>query len=434
MEDYFWQVFGALFLIFGAMIGAVWYVQKRQGRTVPSGGPAPRTDPNPHPATTRTAGANDLALLRSAAGGAPGGDVRAHPLLWVNDPLQSALDLVRPGLRLLHLIAPRDRRHTAIAGKTGDGKTATLNTLLVADVAAEAHCIVCNTHFTAYHPEDQPIDLRPIMHLFEVAYEVPAIQAVLARVIAELGRRMELYRNGQDVGQDIVLYVGEWGAIKRTLGADAVDQVVKLLDEGRKTRIWLVVEYHSLLVSRTGGDSALREMYTTVLAGNVDPTTWKFAVGDAIEPAPVALGTWMTDKGLMRVVRPTAEDIAYLAPRQSCIVSSVLAPAAPVAAEEDPTLLRLFAQVDARKQAETAPQSFRPAETPVSPVATPKNEDDSPFRNVDFAPLARLVRAGIVTETKCLETAFGVKPGSSKEYQAVRAGLKKALQELEGNT
>lgn len=255
------------------------------------------------------------------------------------------------GTTFLHLIPPRTRRHTGIAGATGDGKTATFNTMLVADIASGAHCVVCNTHFTAYHPEDQPIDLRPILHMFEVAYEVEHIRATIVRVVAEATRRLELYRAGQDVGQDIVLYVGEWGSVKRNLGIAVVDQLMKLLDEGRKTRIWMVVEYHSLLVSRTGGDSALREMYTTLLAGNVDPTTWKFVVGEKIEQHPVPLGTWMTERGSVRVVRPGAEIIGHLARRAPAMTTSFTAEVSSDSMPDDDAVWadvrRLVASIDA---------------------------------------------------------------------------------------
>ena len=57
---------------------------------------------------------------------------------------------------------PNARKHTAVAGITGDGKTTTMNSLLVADIAVGAQCVVCSTHFTYYHPDDQRIDLRPL--------------------------------------------------------------------------------------------------------------------------------------------------------------------------------------------------------------------------------------------------------------------------------
>lgn len=61
----------------------------------------------------------------------------------------------------------------------------------------------------------------------------------------------------------------------------------------------------------------------------------------------------------------------------------------------------------------------------VSVIATP--EDDTEM--VAFRFLARLVKAGHVTETQALESACNVKAGSSKAYQEARAKLKKALED-----
>jgi hypothetical protein len=61
----------------------------------------------------------------------------------------------------------------------------------------------------------------------------------------------------------------------------------------------------------------------------------------------------------------------------------------------------------------------------VSGVAMPKDDAEM----IAFHFLARLVHAGHVTETQALESACGVKAGSSKAYQEARVKLKKALDE-----
>jgi hypothetical protein len=209
---------------------------------------------------------------------------------------------------------PRDRKHTAIAGATGDGKTTTVNTMLVWDIAAGARCVVLSTHYTPYHAEDQQIDLRPLQQHFEVAYTPQTIRAAMVAAVAEIDRRMTLYRDNQDVGQDVCLYLGEWGAIRRALGSDADDVLMKVLDEGRKTRVWVAgIELHSALINRLGGDSGMREAFKTRLVGNVDDTTWRVFVGRNVPKTPVPPRHWMTDQGLVEVVRPTADQIGYLA-------------------------------------------------------------------------------------------------------------------------
>lgn len=79
---------------------------------------------------------------------------------------------------------------------------------------------------------------------------------------------------------------------------------------------------------------------------------------------------------------------------------------------------------------------------PAVPSKPERNEDESRFalvsgiamqeddtETVAFHFLARLVKAGHVTETQALESACGVRAGSSKAYQEARAKLKKAIED-----
>ncbi|KPL90002.1 P-loop NTPase family protein [Herpetosiphon geysericola] len=223
----------------------------------------------------------------------------------------TAIEPVKPAVPVLSYklqdIETTKRGHTAMAGSTGAGKTTTLNTLLANDIKRGVHCIVCSTHYTAYHPEDQQIDLRGITHLFEVAYTPETIRLAIVAAARRIDERLELYRAGKDVGQDTVLYLGEWGSISRNLGKEADALIQKILDEGRKTKVWLVVELHSAIVSRFGGDSGLREAFRTRLAHTVDHTTWSAFVGKEIERQPVPVGYWMTSNGLIAYDRPAPE-------------------------------------------------------------------------------------------------------------------------------
>lgn len=62
----------------------------------------------------------------------------------------------------------------------------------------------------------------------------------------------------------------------------------------------------------------------------------------------------------------------------------------------------------------------------VSGVATGNTDAET----VAFHFLARLIKAGHVTETQALESACEVKAGSSKAYQESRAKLKRALEQV----
>lgn len=235
---------------------------------------------------------------------------------------------------------PVEREHTCMAGKTGSRKTTTTYTILVNDIAHGAHCIVCSTHYTPYHPEDQLIDLRPIEHLFEVAFTHETIAQVLEEAIDRIGKRMHLYRQGLNVGQPIVLYLGEWGSIQTALGKKRADEILEtLLDQGRKAKVLLVVELHSALVGRHGGDSAIREAYKTRLAHTVDKTTWSVFVGSDVPHVSPKLGEWMTSDGIVAFERPTLTHIEALARTMACQIVDPIFKAQPASRTSPDVLL-----------------------------------------------------------------------------------------------
>lgn len=63
----------------------------------------------------------------------------------------------------------------------------------------------------------------------------------------------------------------------------------------------------------------------------------------------------------------------------------------------------------------------------VSPTAIDNNDPEM----IAFRAIAKLVYAGVVTETVAIERAFDVRAGSSKAYKAAQSKLKSALAELE---
>jgi hypothetical protein len=79
------------------------------------------------------------------------------------------------------------------------------------------------------------------------------------------------------------------------------------------------------------------------------------------------------------------------------------------------------------RQVETPAKRVAMVSPPVSPIATL----DSDTEMIVFRAIAKLVRAGVITETLAIEHAFDVKAGSSKAYKACHANLKRALFELD---
>lgn len=76
---------------------------------------------------------------------------------------------------------------------------------------------------------------------------------------------------------------------------------------------------------------------------------------------------------------------------------------------------------------ETTPKRAEAVSTAVSGIATPQSDPEM----VALRVIAKLVADDLVTETKALESAFGVRAGSSKEYKRVQAKFKIAQAELD---
>lgn len=198
-----------------------------------------------------------------------------------------------------HSIDAETRQHCLIAARTGDGKTQTIISAMVHDIARGCQVVWCSPQLTLYHPKDQRCDLRPLALHFEQVTSYPAILSVLDAAYAIGETRKPLYRAGEDVGHPIVLYFDEWPAIVATLGKEAVDRMARIVRECRKLNIWVVIATQDALVETIGFSSGVRSMFATRMAGNVDQTTWRVVMGDGVKKERVERGVWMTDLGTM---------------------------------------------------------------------------------------------------------------------------------------
>lgn len=86
-----------------------------------------------------------------------------------------------------------------------------------------------------------------------------------------------------------------------------------------------------------------------------------------------------------------------------------------------------YSRPSAPRQVETPAKPAEAVSCAVSVIAAPEND----IEMIAFRALAKLVRAGVVTETLAIEHAFDVKAGSSKAYKAAQVSLKKALSDLD---
>lgn len=248
------------------------------------------------------------------------------------------------GIRLAAL-HPNQRMHTLIAAKPGDGKTTTANTLLVEDCKrGDTQVYVLNPHFTYFHPVDQPIDLRPLQDRIDVVFDYEAISATLKSLYALVQERMQLYRNGQNVGHPITVYIDEWPAIAGSdYGKECADYLSKLVREARKVNIWLVVCSQDALVDTLKLSGGLRASFHTCLVGNVDATTWRNLTG-GMPQQKVQRGTWMvagTVDGLVTYTPATSAEVARIAQQPQPRFVPVSVAGSSTQPKEDDTLDRV---------------------------------------------------------------------------------------------
>lgn len=222
--------------------------------------------------------------------------------------------------QLVTHLAPEQRHNVLIAAGPGDGKTTTMNTMLVADLARGVQVVVLNPNFTYYHPRDQLIDLRPVASQFEAAYDYKEIDTILKSLVDNViyGERLPLYREGKDAGHTIVVYIDEMPAItsvatNKPYAESCKANIVKLIREGRKVQVFVVCAAQDALVETLGLPGGVRDNFAVRLVGNVDPTSWKRCVGDEVKQVKVEQGTWYAGgkraSGTMQLIPATSEDV-----------------------------------------------------------------------------------------------------------------------------
>lgn len=153
--------------------------------------------------------------------------------------------------------------HVALVGATGGGKSNLMRLLLPQLQAIGAQVCLADPHYAPIDPESGE-DWRLIAERLHMAPAVrpDAIGALLAYLTDELDRRLELRHAGQRPGAPLFLALDELPVIADTVPG-AVDQLGRLLREGRKVGVYSVGASQSMLIKVVGGDSSAREAYRT---------------------------------------------------------------------------------------------------------------------------------------------------------------------------
>lgn len=210
--------------------------------------------------------------------------------------------------------------HVAFGGKTGAGKTNLMRLFLTQLCAAGAEVYLCDPHYTPHNVRTGE-DWRPIAARLQGGgplVEKDAIVALITGTGAEIDRRLARWHAGADPGP-ARFYAIEELPLLAAHDREFMPKLGRLLREGRKLGLYVIMASQDLLISTLGGSSGLRAQFQTLYYGGGDDTTRKVMVGYRTPEPPgrgvVYLRSAATpEPQLVRVPLVTNADIAALLP------------------------------------------------------------------------------------------------------------------------
>ncbi len=216
-------------------------------------------------------------------------------------------------------VEAKDLCHIALAGSTGQGKTSLMRLIMAQLCSIRVSVVLLNPHYMVYdrdHNEDWT-PFTPYLARNPLDYvKVDNIAFMLKWIIEKtLARRMELARAGKSVGKPYFIVIDELPAIVAER-KECAGYVAKLLREGRKYGIYLIVASQDFLVKTTGMDAqggAVRKCFRTACYVGGDSTTANVLLEKQATPIPETdLG-----KGMM-MLRCSATSKAVIASVPYC--------------------------------------------------------------------------------------------------------------------
>lgn len=368
----------------GLGFGSYWFIQ-RQERT---------RGQQPLP----TAPADERPTLHQSAPAAPADD---------GPPVALPIEL---WIKLVDRVA-----HLAILGPTDSGKTTLAEAVLrmLLERGVDRKTVIIDPKWKQQSPPKW--GGLPAAMLDEVG-GYTAVERVLLALLDEFRARVKRLQQGQPLGDDIIIIWDEINDTMEEIGKMAGQILRRGLRIWREYRLKLIIFPQSDLVEALG------------LSGHGDARQnllWIYLMEAALEKARELERQKVVDATFVHVLMQQERPAIMVWMKRAFIIdtSAALALAAVPIAPERAWQSAATSTTDA--------QSLRPVAAAVSSVAITQTANDDPFHNVDFLPLARLVKAKMITETKCLETAFDVRAGSGQRYLQARDRLKTALAQLD---
>ncbi len=198
-------------------------------------------------------------------------------------PVQGQLLLgIASGMKKI-IINAKEAWHIVLAGPTGGGKSNTLMLLLL-QLAPHYNTYIINPHWAEV--EEDGRDWRYISKRLaeQPMWKKEIYVRFFYHLLSIMETRKELKRRKdfRYVDDPMFVSIDEYPVIKDEW-KDAPKIISKLLREGRKYYIFLIVSSQDLLLDTIGGNSGARECYRTAFAFDGDRTTLNIVLKDYAE-------------------------------------------------------------------------------------------------------------------------------------------------------
>jgi hypothetical protein len=253
--------------------------------------------------------------------------------------------------------------HVVFAGRTGSGKSNLMRLVLAQLCAAGAQVYLLDPHFTPLNPQTGD-DWRAIARRLvggRAITDKREIVATVAGICQEIDARLTRWHAGQDPGP-ARFYAIEELPLLVDYDKDFMTYLGRVLREGRKLGLYLIVAAQDLLVSTINSTSGLRSQFATVYYGGGDPYTAKAILAQRVAEPPGKGVAWMRsvlqiEPQQVRVPLVTNDNLATLLATNPANIVDVTAttvanrPAAPVAADK-PEVADVAVSEDAQRALE----------------------------------------------------------------------------------
>jgi hypothetical protein len=179
-----------------------------------------------------------------------------------------------PGGTQVRVAADDTLCHVAVAGSTGSGKSNIMRSLTAQLIASGMDVYILDPHFAPIDDRSGE-DWRPIAErsaLGRAVFEPTEISLLIHELNDEVTRRLENRREGRSNGIPR-FYMVEEAPFMASYDKKFMANLMRVLREGRKLDLYLILSAQDMLVKTLGGSTGIRSQFGTTMYGGGDPFT-----------------------------------------------------------------------------------------------------------------------------------------------------------------